>query len=798
MRSLNHDGFVLSYLAAITEKDYSSALSDRNQLKLEAMLRKSVSEKKPSVLSEIECPKLSPYYSHGNIFVDRSSFYSTLRRIRMVAATTLVSDKDICVEAMLWTYMATGVYLDGSLVAETEHPVYKPIESRKFSLSLRKGRNDITFISDNLGVRDTRNMLAFQILTGQEHITTTIPDLEAEEEYSSSSAFLDEITIGHGCLSFPSPAPAGSVLSFSPENIDYTKKEILSKSILIEGSEKAEVPEGIEKCSVILGNGMTRHFEFEERIKPAFLPKRSSWKEHFSDIMREIAGTEMLDRGDHGFAIFTLLARKYLGIETGNEKELLLNDIALIKERVDCSDFLMCGLLRYIHEYGLPADVEEKAKDAILDYRYWMTMKGADGMCFWSENHSLMFWFSALDAGLLYPDEFFPRTGMTGKELHAYGERRVEEWLCDVLSHGYEEFLSSTYMCVTLAVLLNVIDYAKPELSSKARKAADMIFMMLSESTFKGAVIAPMGRVYRGVIYPFREAVAAWINAIDDSAPAAYGEGWLAFLASSSYRFPEGLKELMDGSLTKKYSTGNALVSIEKNDSYILTAAESPRCDSGFERWRNTIQDENTDAEDNQFVKSLNECFHGTSCFQPGVYGYQQHMWSAALSSSAIVFANHPGTTSEDAELRPGYWNGNGIMPAIRTEKGEMAAVYSIPENHPVPFTHLYLPQHRFEKTIFDGSWIFLAEGDGYLAIWTSGKLVPYSDMFASSEFRLYSRSSAYLVKAGRKSDETFESFMERMKNLDIEFSQDNLELRVDGRIHVRFEAVDDWTQYLE
>ena len=136
-------------------------------------------------------------------------------------------------------------------------------------------------------------------------------------------------------------------------------------------------------------------------------------------------------------------------------------------------------------------------------------MKGADGMCFWSENHSLMFWFSALDAGLLYPDEFFPRTGMTGKELHAYGERRVEEWLCDVLSHGYEEFLSSTYMCVTLAVLLNVIDYAKPELSSKARKAADMIFMMLSESTFKGAVIAPMGRVYRGVIYPFREAVAA-------------------------------------------------------------------------------------------------------------------------------------------------------------------------------------------------------------------------------------------------------------------------------------------------
>ena len=128
----------MSYISALSEEDYTSSLSDRNQLSLEAKLRKSVSEKKAPVLSIgpvepgmcIGNALWSPYYSHGSIFVDRSSFYSTLKRIRMYAATILISDAELDVPAILWTYMATGVYLNSSLIAETEHPVYKPIESR--------------------------------------------------------------------------------------------------------------------------------------------------------------------------------------------------------------------------------------------------------------------------------------------------------------------------------------------------------------------------------------------------------------------------------------------------------------------------------------------------------------------------------------------------------------------------------------------------------------------------------------------------------------------------------------------
>ena len=121
MRALNRDGFVLSYLSAITAEDFQSSLTDRNQLRLEARLRKSISTEKPEKLAplSIEIGKSvdkavwEPYYAHGSIFVDRSSFYSVLNKIRMHVATTLISEEEQTVDAVLWTYMSTGVYVNG-------------------------------------------------------------------------------------------------------------------------------------------------------------------------------------------------------------------------------------------------------------------------------------------------------------------------------------------------------------------------------------------------------------------------------------------------------------------------------------------------------------------------------------------------------------------------------------------------------------------------------------------------------------------------------------------------------------
>ena len=47
-----------------------------------------------------------------------------------------------------------------------------------------------------------------------------------------------------------------------------------------------------------------------------------------------------------------------------------------------------------------------------------MDQEGSDAMCFWSENHSLMFYVSAMNVGELYPEDYFARAHMTGKELY--------------------------------------------------------------------------------------------------------------------------------------------------------------------------------------------------------------------------------------------------------------------------------------------------------------------------------------------------------------------------------------------
>ena len=175
-------------------------------------------------------------------------------------------------------------------------------------------------------------------------------------------------------------------------------------------------------------------------------------------------------------------------------------------------------------------EMGKRVKEALLNFRYWMTMEGMDAMCFWSENHAMMFYSSAMFVGEMYPDEYFPRARMTGRELSAYGKEKLLDWLKDLEDYGYEEFLSAVYMCVTFAALLNLVDFAEPEIAQRAEKLCDLLMEELAKHSFKGSVIAPMGRVYRGIIYPFSCGTQSIINIMDGTAPYCFGEGWTAYL----------------------------------------------------------------------------------------------------------------------------------------------------------------------------------------------------------------------------------------------------------------------------
>ncbi|MBR4332137.1 MAG: hypothetical protein IKP72_05635, partial [Clostridia bacterium] len=264
-------------------------------------------------------------------------------------------------------------------------------------------------------------------------------------------------------------------------------------------------------------------------------------------------------------------------------------------------------------------------------------------------------------------------------------------------------------------------DYVEEAISVRAAKITDQLLEMLAMHTFKGGIIAPQGRVYRGVLYPFSAGAMALMNLADPGQPFDFGESWLGFYATSKYQFPKNLKKLMESEASTNYVTGNARIVLEKHQDWCLTSVQSPR--EPFTRWENGVRKPDTDPSSHAFVKSYNECFHGTTHFQPGVYGYQQHLWYAALDGEAAVFINHPGSTSESGDMRPGYWHGNGVFPALRQESPLLGMIYRIPENYPLHYIHLYCPECRFDEVEKAGDWLLLRRGNGYIGVHFSGML---------------------------------------------------------------------------
>lgn len=807
---LSRTGFITNYLVSgPKETDFINNETDENQLRYEQHLRSIVADlnrtlPESTVLLGEESRLGIPwryYYHYGNWFVDESTFYSTLQKVELDAVTEIQVECDVTVNAVVWSYAALDVWCNKEHVCQLETPVYKPIKKKDMELVLKAGTNRIYISLQTLGVRDTRTLFGIQILDHQDEIIVRLPDSTRTDKLVMTEKWLNSICIQDSILTFDGEAPKGTWLAYDSQSPDFAQvesrkewQEISGEAFVILDAGK----QGVIHVRVGSEHAMlTRTVENILAQKPVY-SKMNDFEENKKAVFERIAEAEGLSRGDKfGFFISNILARKALGMSGDRDTELLYETLNQIESRYDCSDFLVCGLVRYVKTYPTEEKLAACIKDVLLNWRYWMDQKGTDAMCFWSENHSLMFYTCAMNVGEMYPDEYFPRADMTGRELHRIGKIKVKCWLEDVKNHGFEEFISTVYMCVTFAALLNVIDYSEPGISERAAKITDRLLEMLCRHTYDGVVIAPMGRVYREVIHPFEQGAQALMNLIDPEVPYSFGEGWLGFYASSNYQLPESLKDLMRTSADLSYSTGNALISLKKSEQYCMTSVQSPRLDAEFKRWKNLTLDPEADTRTCEYTKSLNERFHGTTCFEPGVYGYQQHMWYAALDKETDVFTNHPGGTSDSSSMRPGFWYGNGVMPALAQKENVLGVVYHIPDEHPIHFTHAYFPTPKFDETRISDHWLLGRKKESFLALWCSGIMEPAQDQLFFCEYRTYGDDIAYFCICQSSQDiKNMDEFAAYVCSLEPEFMEKDRVLSASG-LTVRFTENQDRTQYV-
>jgi hypothetical protein len=159
--------------------------------------------------------------------------------------------------------------------------------------------------------------------------------------------------------------------------------------------------------------------------------------------------------------------------------------------------------------------------------------------------------------------------------------------------------------------------------------------------------------------------------------------------------------------------------------------------------------------------------------FRPGRPGQREHVWQATLSPKAVVFTNHPGCSGESEAHVPNYWLGNGVLPRVAQWNDTLVALYKIPENAIMGFTHAYFPISEFDEYVLRGNTAFARHGEGYLALTAkNGILLTEDGPRAYRELRSSGSENAWICRMGQAAaDGTFAEFQNKITGSDLSFT---------------------------
>jgi hypothetical protein len=161
--------------------------------------------------------------------------------------------------------------------------------------------------------------------------------------------------------------------------------------------------------------------------------------------------------------------------------------------------------------------------------------------------------------------------------------------------------------------------------------------------------------------------------------------------------------------------------------------------------------------------------------YRPGERGQGEHIWQATLGPDAVSFATHPANMSESDAHRNGFWRGNALLPRVAQWKDALIAVYRLPQDDWMGFTHAYFPAYAFDEYILQDDaegrpWAFARKEDGYLALTAAqGLELIQKGPSAYRELRSYGGDNVWLCLMGRRAtDGSFRDFQRAVLALDV------------------------------
>jgi len=447
-------------------------------------------------------------------------------------------------------------------------------------------------------------------------------------------------------------------------------------------------------------------------------------KEHFEK--RRGMALEFLAEGS---TIWAEVARYKLGRYDAIDADVIGESCALVRGRFDCADFQVIPLLRLMFmdrgREKLKPEVRALIRETLLGFKYWVDEPGNDTMVTGTENHRMAFHVCEYLAGILYPTDVFPNSGLTGLQHVAKSRPYLMEWLAQRGRYGFNEWHSNVYYPVSLMPVLALLDWlpgSESPLKMQAQQVATMMCFTLAADTYEGVFGTIHGRTSAsGVIHPETENTAGWAWLLTGYGALNHNMG-TASLALSGYRPPKVVFDVADDQAGVSVSRqrhglaggeGSANFIVSKTSDYMLSA----------------LQDHSA-----------------------GELTRQVHVFQVTLKERTVLFFTAPNTTSEEGGLRPNYWSGNSTTPRVFGEKNVAILLYDHDEI--TWMTHLYFERDRFDEVVEKAGWLFARKGDGYVAVWSEngyevGRLGPY----AGRELICRAANNAWVVECGRKKD---------------------------------------------
>ncbi len=498
----------------------------------------------------------------------------------------------------------------------------------------------------------------------------------------------------------------------------------------------------------------------------AYLSRRLEYLQHCFDNNGPGHG------GVHG-----QVCRLYGDADTFNEEKI---DEALdeINAREDTADFELNSLLRLLYisreHPGLGDALRERLEQAVLNFKYWLDEPGPDEMCWWSENHQILFHSAELLAGQLFPHTVFSNSGLTGEEHVAHAVPLLLRWLDFRGRFGFSEFHSNVYFNEDFPPLVNLVDFAEDEvLRTRAAMVLDTMAFDLASNYYKGLFATSHGRTYPskllgGLNDSTREAAWVLLGLGDyDSA----GNFSAAFLATSDNYCPPPVLEAV---------AADASGALEHRQQDSIDIRDGPRYGIGYEDPRDVMfwwgatgyvapeivagtfqmvedftmwegflwkdlqvarplvgspllpeiarllepmsRGAALEATDTYTWRTPYYQLSGAQDFKPGAWTAQVHVWQATLDKDAYVFTSYPGGLEGD--YAAGLWVG-GFVPRATFYRNVGIVQYRRPR---IPlldeilfkdYSHAYFPRKEFDEVVQTGNWVMGRKGDAYVALYS-------------------------------------------------------------------------------